>query len=153
MRNDSILIGRLSKDPECKKTNSGTSYLPFTLIVERDVKKNGKKEVDPIPCIAWRKTAELMEQYLKQGSLIDVSGRIQTRSYTHNGQRRFAVEVVIENFHILESKAVTDQRAARRNSGTTKTNQADPYYQENGSYDPFGFGEEPLEISDEDIPF
>ncbi|MBO0474864.1 single-stranded DNA-binding protein [Enterococcus ureasiticus] len=151
MRNDSILIGRLSKDPACKKTNSGTRYLQFTLIVERDFKKNGKKEVDTIPCIAWRKTAELMEQYLKKGSLIDVSGRIQTRSYSQNGQRKFVVEVIAERFHILESKAVTDQRAAKRNGG--ETDQADLYYQENGSYDPFGFGEEPIEISDEDIPF
>lgn len=151
MRNDSILIGRLSKDPKCKKTKSGISYLKFILIVERDFKKNGKKEVDPIPCIAWRETAELMAQYLKKGSLIDISGRIQTRSYDQNGQRKFIVEVIAEKFHILESKAVTDQRAAKRTAG--KTDQSEPCFQENGSYDPFGIGEEPIEISDEDIPF
>ena len=152
MRNSTILVGRLSKDPKVKKTNSGTSYLQFTLIVERDYKKNGKKEIDPIPCIAWREKAESMEKYLRRGSLIDISGKLQTRTYTKGNQRVFVVELIAEDYHILESKAVTDQRAARR-AAQENGNQNVPYETESGSYDPFGFGEEPIEITDNDVPF
>lgn len=148
MRNSNILVGRLSKDPQVKKTNSGLSYLQFTLIVERDRKKDGKKVADPIPCVAWRKTAELMGDFLKKGSLIDVSGKLQTRMYKKDNQRHFVVEVIVDDFHILEPRSVTDQRAANR----MKQEKA-PYEQETGTYDPYGMSEELLEINDEDVPF
>lgn len=148
MRNSTILVGRLSKDPLVKKTKSGLSYLQFTLIVERDKKKDGKKVADPIPCVAWRKTADLMGDFLRKGSLIDVSGKLQTRMYTKENQRHFVVEVIVDDFHILESKFVTDQRAAKR----ANQEQA-PYEQETGTYDPYDMGEGLLEINDEDVPF
>lgn len=148
MRNNSILVGRLSRDPNLRKTAKGTSYLYFTLISERDYKKDGKKENDGIPCIAWRKTAEAMDKYLKKGALIDVSGRLQSRIYTKEGQRHFVVELLVEDFHILESRAVIEQRATNRNNPAKL-----PYEEENGSYDPFGMGEDILEINDDDVPF
>lgn len=148
MRNNSILVGRLSKDPSLQKTANGISYLHVTLISERDYKKNGKKEVDGIPCVVWRKTAELMVNYLNKGTLIDVSGRLQSRIYTKEGQRHFVVELLVEDFHILESRSVIEQRAATRNNPSKL-----PYEEENGSYDPFGMGEDILEINDDDVPF
>jgi len=94
------LIGRLTRDPELRYTQSSTAVCNFTLAVDRRKKDDGADFVD---CVAWAKTAELVSQYLGKGRLCAVSGRIQVRSYeATDGGKRKAVEVVVENVQFLD---------------------------------------------------
>lgn len=106
MINNVTLTGRLTKDVELKYTPSGVPVASLTLAVNRTfANEKGEKESDFLFCVAWRKTAETMANYLKKGSLIGITGRLQTRSYEDGGgKRQFVTEVVIENFTFLESK-------------------------------------------------
>ena len=95
MINRVVLVGRLTRDPELRKTQSGTSVCSFTMAVGRRVSTQGQPDADFINCVAWNKTADLMTQYLHKGSLIGLEGRIQTRSYDNQqGQRVYVTEVV-----------------------------------------------------------
>lgn len=103
--NKVILIGRLTKDADLRATTSGTAVASFTLAVDRPFKaQDGKKEVDFINCIAWRKQAENVSKYVHKGSLIAVEGRLQVRKYEKDGQPRWITEVVADNITFLESK-------------------------------------------------
>jgi len=103
--NRTILVGRITKDIELKSTQSNISFVNFTLAVNRQfTSQNGEQEVDFIQCIAWRKQAENMAQYLHKGSLIGVEGRIQTRTYEVDNGTRYITEVVCDNVQFLESK-------------------------------------------------
>lgn len=107
MLNKAILIGRLTRDPELKYLQNGTAVASFTLAVDRTFKnKDGEKEADFIPVVAWRKTAELCGKYLAKGSQAAISGRIQTRSYDANdGSKRYVTEVVADEVQFIGSKA------------------------------------------------
>ena len=89
MINNVVLVGRLTKDPYLLYTSSGTAVATFTLAVNRNFSsQNGEKETDFINCVIWRKSAEILANYAKKGSLIGVTGRIQTRNYENQqGQR------------------------------------------------------------------
>ncbi|WP_297567068.1 single-stranded DNA-binding protein [uncultured Faecalibaculum sp.] len=105
MVNSVVLIGRLTKDPELRTTGSGTPVVSFTLAVNRRFKSQGQPDADFINCVAWNKTAETMARYLHKGSLIAITGRIQTRNYENQqGQRVYVTEVVADSFDFLESK-------------------------------------------------
>ena len=105
MINRVVLVGRLTRDPELRKTQSGTSVCSFTMAVGRRVSTQGQPDADFINCVAWNKTADLMTQYLHKGSLIGLEGRIQTRSYDNQqGQRVYVTEVVAESVQFLEPK-------------------------------------------------
>ena len=81
MINRVVLVGRLTRDPELRKTNSGASVVSFTVACDRRFKTQGQPDADFISCVAWNKVADLMAQYLHKGSLVGVEGRIQTRNY------------------------------------------------------------------------
>ena len=104
--NKVILMGRLTKDPELRRTNtSGIPVVSFTLAVDRRFKsQNGERETDFISLIAWRQQAEFVAKYLHQGSKICVVGTLQTRSYEKNGEKRYVTEVVVEEVYFAESK-------------------------------------------------
>src|SRR5690625_753919 len=106
MINRVTLVGRLTRDPELRYTQSGVAVVNFTLAVNRNFKnKDGEYEADFINCQAWRRTAEVAAEYLKKGSLTGVDGRIQTRSYENDeGNRIFVTEVVAESVQFLESR-------------------------------------------------
>ena len=105
MINRIILTGRLTRDLELRRTQSGTSVVSFTLAVDRNFKKEGKPEADFIDCVAWNRQADTMAQYLHRGSLIGVDGRLQTRNYENQqGQRVYITEVLVESFAFLESR-------------------------------------------------
>ena len=106
MLNKVILMGRLTKDPELRATQSGVSVVSFTLAVERDFAKPGKqKETDFINIIAWRGTAEFVSKYFTKGQLVAVSGRLQVRSWDDtSGQKRYATDVVADEVFFAESK-------------------------------------------------
>ncbi|WP_348688262.1 single-stranded DNA-binding protein [uncultured Dubosiella sp.] len=105
MMNSVNLIGRLTKDPEIRMTQSGTKNCSFTLAVNRMVKQEGYPDADFINCVAWNKTAELMAQYLHKGSQIGVEGRIQTRNYENKqGTRVYVTEILVNSIQFLGSK-------------------------------------------------
>ena len=106
MLNTATLMGRLTRDPELRQTQSGTPVASFSLAVERDLKnQDGQKETDFLDIVAWNKTAEFVSQYFRKGQLVAVSGRIQARTWTdNNGNNRKAVEIVADRAYFAESK-------------------------------------------------
>jgi single-strand DNA-binding protein len=106
MINSIVLIGRLTKDPELRRTTNDIPVATFTLAVNRPFSNpNGEKEVDFIQCVVWRKQAENVEQYVFKGSLVGVEGRIQTRNYENaEGKTVYITEVVANSVTFLDSK-------------------------------------------------
>ena len=103
--NHVMLIGRLTKDPEIRHTQSGTLVGSFTLAVDRRVAKDKPKEADFIPCVVWSKTAEVVANYCKKGKQVAVEGRMQVRSYdAKDGTKRYVTEVVVNDLQLLGSK-------------------------------------------------
>ena len=107
--NNVVLVGRLTKDPDLRYTSSGTAVATFTLAVNRNfTSQNGNREADFINCVIWRKSAETLANYARKGTLLGVTGRIQTRSYDNQqGQRVYVTEVVAENFQIILAEVIT----------------------------------------------
>ena len=96
--NKSILVGRLSADPEMRKTESGISVCRFTIAVQEDYKnKDGSRDVDFIQCKAWRSTADFVVKYFKKGSRIAVSGKIKSDNYDKNGEKRTFTYVKVDS--------------------------------------------------------
>lgn len=121
MLNKVILIGRITKDPELRKTQSGASVVSFTLACNRRNKQEGQPDADFINCVVWNKVAEAVEQHVTKGELLGISGRIQTRNYDdRNGRRVYVTEVLCDSVQFLESKkASTEQAVANTQSYNT----------------------------------
>lgn len=135
MLNRTILIGRLTRDPELRYTPSGVAVTQLTLAVDRPFKKeDGERETDFIPIVAWRQLAETCANYLKKGRLTAVEGRIQVRRYLPNNSEKYVyvTEVIADNIRFLESPKEGGNTPAR---------------------DPFKDDGLPIDISDEDLPF
>ena len=109
MLNKIILMGRLTRDPELRRTNSGTAVASFSLAVDRDFKaQNGEKETDFIDIVAWRNTAEFVSKYFSKGRMAVVEGRLQIRDRTDkDGSKRRTAEVVADNVYFGDSKKET----------------------------------------------
>lgn len=102
MLNRIIIMGRLTKEPELRRTQTGKAVTSFTLAVDRDFAKD---EVDFIDCVAWGNTAEFVAKYLRKGRAAVVSGRLQMRGWTDkNGNKRISAEVIAENVYFADSK-------------------------------------------------
>ena len=100
--NHVTLIGRLTKDPEVRYTQSGTPVGTFTLAVDRRVQKDKPKEADFIPCVVWGKTAEVVGNWCKKGKQVGIEGRIQVRSYdAKDSSKRYVTEVIVSNLELL----------------------------------------------------
>ena len=107
MLNHIVIMGRLTRDPELRRTGSGIAVASFTVAVDRDFggRDGGEKETDFIDCVAWRQTGEFVSKYFTKGSMIVVSGRLQIRSWTDkDGNKRRTAEVVADNVYFGESK-------------------------------------------------
>lgn len=105
MLNKCFLLGRMTKDPEIRRTNGGAAVTSFTLAVDRDFKTNGEKETDFIDVVAWRNTAEFVSKYFSKGRMAIVEGRLQIRDWTDkNGNKRRTAEVVADNVYFGDSK-------------------------------------------------
>lgn len=102
--NKVIMIGRLTKDPELRYTNSGKAVANYTLAVDRDYKKEGQPDADFIRCVAYDKGGEFAGKYLKKGTKIAIVGHIQTGSHEKNGQKVFTTDVIVEHHEFCESK-------------------------------------------------
>ena len=104
--NHITIMGRLTKNPELRRTPAGVAVTSFTLAVDRDFKeKSGEKETDFIECVAWRNTAEFVEKYFSKGRVAVVSGRLQMRKWTDkDGNKRTSAEIVADNVYFGDSK-------------------------------------------------
>ena len=102
MINQVTLVGRLTKDPDLKVTPEGVYLCNITLAVNRQYRnQKGEVDTDFVHCTLWRKTAENTSTFCKKGSLIGITGRIQTRSYDQQGKRMYVTEVVAENVRFI----------------------------------------------------
>lgn len=106
MLNRIIIMGRMTKDPEVRRTGSGTAVTSFTLAVERDFKgQNGERETDFIDCVAWKGTAEFVGKYFGKGRMVAVEGRLQLRDWQdNNGNKRRSAEVMADSVYFADSK-------------------------------------------------
>ena len=138
MLNRITIMGRLTRDPELKKTQAGLSVTSFTLAVDRDFKgEDGQKEVDFIDVVAWRQTAEFVCKYLTKGRMAVADGRLQLRDWTdRDGNKRRSAEVVASSVYFADSKR--DQGDATQGRG--------------GYRDEPVRGFEPID-DDDDLPF
>ncbi|PAE17263.1 single-stranded DNA-binding protein [Virgibacillus sp. 7505] len=149
MLNRVVLAGRLVRDPELKYTPNGVAVANFTLAVNRPFKsQSGESEADFINCVVWRKPAENLANYMSKGSLVGVDGRVQTRSFDNQeGKKVYVTEIVADSVQFLESKGGSNTQSNNQSyNGGGQANQ-----QQNN--DPFKDKGEPIDISDDDLPF
>ena len=157
MINRVILVGRLTKDVEVSKTQSGLSVANFTVACDRRGSRNqeGGQQADFINCTAWRQSADFLGQYAKKGAMIGVEGRIQTDSYERDGQRVYTTKVNCDSVQLLESRSQSEARA--QNSSSYQNDYQPSYEQPAASTDEISsddFGSESgLDISSDDLPF
>lgn len=150
MINNVTLVGRITKEIDLKYTASGKAVATFTLAVNRKFKnQDGNREADFINCVIWGKTAETLANYAHKGTLLGVTGRIQTRNYENQqGQRVYVTEVVAENFQLLESRSANEQRQqGDSNAGQSSQGNTNNFNRDN---DPFSGSS--IDIGD-DLPF
>ena len=113
MLNHIVIMGRLGKDPELRRTQSGVAVATFNVAVDRDFKDKatGQRATDWITCVAWRSTAEFVEKYFSKGSQVLVAGRLQMRDWTDkDGNKRISAEVQAENVYFAGTKTEGGQR-------------------------------------------
>ncbi|MBF7112611.1 single-stranded DNA-binding protein [Pediococcus pentosaceus] len=157
MINRTVLVGRLTRDPELKYTNSGRAVASFNIAVNRQfTNSQGEREADFINCVIWNKTAENFCNFTRKGSLVGIDGRIQTRSYENQqGTRVYVTEVVAENFSLLESKNSSQNEQFEQNR--PQNNGQNYQNKQNGQSSPSRNPNDPFnsmpDIKDDDLPF
>ena len=127
--NKVILMGRLTRDPDIRYSQSDNqiAVARFTIAVDRRFKRDGDQSADFISCVAFGRTADFFDKYIKQGTKVCVEGRIQTGSYTRqDGQKVYTTDVVVENAEFAESRAASSGNAG----GYQQAPQAAPSYQQ-----------------------
>ena len=115
MLNHIVIMGRLTRDPEIRRTGTGIAVASFSVAVDRDFggRDGGERETDFIDCVAWRQTGEFVSKYFTKGSMIVVSGRLQIRGWTDkDGNKRRSAEVVADNVYFGESKRSAEGNSA-----------------------------------------
>ena len=120
MLNHIVIMGRLTRDPELRRTGSGIAVTSFSVAVDRDFsnKESGERETDFIDCVAWRSTGEFVAKYFQKGSMAVVSGRLQMRSWTDkDGNKRRTAEIVADNVYFGSSKRDESSNNGSYNGG------------------------------------
>ena len=113
MLNRALLVGRLTRDPELRRTGSGKAVTSFNLAVERNFKSDDQ-EADFINCVCWGKIAENTERYCSKGSMVSVDGRIQTRNYDNSqGQKVYVTEVIADSVQFISTRNNNTATAAQ----------------------------------------
>ena len=146
MINKVILVGRITKEVELRKTSTGISTVSFTLACNRKFsnQENGQ-DADFINCVAWRQSADFMANYVKKGALLGVEGRIQTRNYKDQSDRTvYVTEVVCDSVQILEQKKDTQAPKVEARTNTYEVEEQSPYGV---------FGNDTINIQNDDLPF
>ncbi|MGT2910300.1 single-stranded DNA-binding protein [Streptococcus cameli] len=165
MINNVVLVGRMTRDAELRYTPNNVAVATFTLAVNRNRKnQNGEREADFINCVIWNQPAENLSNWAKKGALIGITGRIQTRNYENQqGQRVYVTEIVADNFQMLESRATREGGAggsysqpsggyAGGSTGGFQSQSSQPQTP-NFAREESPFGGNPMDISDDDLPF
>ena|SRR5690625_1620249 len=165
MINRVVLVGRLTRDPDLRYTPNGVAVANFTLAVNRPfTNQQGDRDADFINCVAWRRQAENLANYMKKGNQIGVDGRLQSRSYEDkDGKMVYVTEVVADSVQFLEPRSSAQgqgQEASGLHQGQFQQGQRQqqapqpprPAQQEQSS-DVFKSEGEPIDISDDDLPF
>ncbi|WP_444965295.1 single-stranded DNA-binding protein [Pediococcus pentosaceus] len=157
MINRTVLVGRLTNDPELKYTGNDVAVATFTVAVNRQfTNPQGEREADFIRCQMWRKAAENFCNFTHKGSLVGIDGRIQTRSYDNQqGTRVFVTEVVAEKFSLLESKnsSQNEQFEQNRPQNNGQNYQNKQNGQSSPSRNPNDLFSSAPQINDDDLPF
>ena len=151
MINRTILVGRLTKDPELRYTSSNLAVVKFTLAVNRTFAgPSGEREADFIQCVVWRKQAENLARFVRKGSLIGVEGRIQTGSYDDkDGIRKYTTEVVCDSVQFLEPKNQNTESSNEYGAQEYQRN-----YQKNDYQKPKKQESTPtIDVAEDDLPF
>ena len=133
MLNHIVIMGRLVRDPELRRTGSGIAVASFTLAVDRDFgpKDGGEKETDFIDCVAWRNTGEFVSKYFTKGRMAVVSGRLQIRKWQNKeGENRYSTEVVADNVYFGDSK----KDGAADTTATPANNYVPPVQPDSGDF-------------------
>jgi len=153
MINSVVLVGRLTKDIELRKTQSGLSVASFTIACDRrlsqEQKNNNEQSADFINCVAWRGSADFLGKYAHKGDTVGVEGRIQTRNYDRDGQRVYVTEVLANSVNLLHSKqtAQSQEQASYEPQPTQATQEQKP--QQMSDFDCLPN----VEVSSDDLPF
>ena len=149
--NNVCLVGRLTRDPELRTTNTGISTSTFSLAVDGRPSANGEPHTDFINIVVWRNQAENVCKYCTKGSMVAVIGRITSRSYdAQDGTKRYVTEVVADNVRFLSSKGASADNSVNYNMNNAGESSSTPA---NLEEDPFkDFGSEVV-LSDDDLPF
>lgn len=168
MINRTVIVGRLVVDPELRFTPSGIASCKFRVAVNRPFKNEGEQQADFISCVAWRKQAENLANFMKKGSLIGLEGRIQTGSYEgQEGKRVYTTDVVADSIQFLEprnstgsSHGMTDYQSSTNTSGQQQGSSQGQYGSNNNQQnytrvdeEPFANSKGPIEVSESDLPF
>lgn len=153
MINSVVLVGRLTKDIELRKTQSGLSVASFTVACDRrlsqEQKNNNEQSADFINCVAWRGSADFLGSYAHKGDTVGVDGRIQTRSYDRDGQRVYITEVLANSVNLLHSKQTvqSQEQASYEPQPTQAIQEPKPQQMSDFDYLPN------VDVSPDDLPF
>ena len=146
MLNRIVIMGRLTRDPELRRTGSGIAVTSFTVAVDRDFapKDGGERETDFIDCVAWRGTGEFVDKYFSKGSMAVVSGRLQIRQWTDKeGNKRRSAEILADNVYFGGSKKKSESNESEQASG--------------GNEDAYSYAPQPefaeMDDDDDQLPF
>ena len=138
MINRVVLVGRMTRDPELRRTQNGSAVASFTLAMNRPKRNDEEQQADYISCVVWNKVAENVDKYCSKGSLVGVEGRLRSRSYDNaQGQRVYVTEVVCDSVQFLETKSKDQYQQPTQNQ------QQDSFMNENP----------PFNIMEDDIQF
>ncbi len=145
MINRVVLVGRLTRDPELRRTNSGTSVCSFTVAIDnRGKNPDGTKSTSFIPCTAFQQSADNMSKFVRKGSLVGIEGRLNQRSYTRqDGSKASVLEVLCDSVQFLEPKS------ANANAGDNTVSFTD----DNAPAEEEGKNLDQVNITDDDLPF
>ena len=152
MLNHIVIMGRLTRDPELRYTQSQTPVASFTLAVDRDFggRDGGEKQTDFIDCVAWRSTAEFVSKYFQKGSMAVVSGRLQIRDWTdREGGKRRSAEVVVDNIYFGESRRRDSSEGSSYDSRSSYSSYEAPRSASPAPSSPFS----DLDDGDGELPF
>ena len=153
MINSVVLVGRLTKDIELRKTQSGLSVASFTVACDRrlsqEQRNNNEQSADFINCVAWRGSANFLGKYARKGDTVGVEGKIQTRNYDRDGQRVYVTEVLANSVNLLHSKQTVQpqEQASYESQPTQATQEPKPQQMSDFDYLPN------VEVSSDDLPF
>ena len=159
MINRVVLVGRLVRDPELRRSPSGVSVVNFTIAVDnRFAKQDSPNKTDFIPCVVFNKTAEIAAQYARKGTLVGVEGRISTRNYENNeGKKVYVTEVTVDSFQLLSSKNSNETAGGYPSNNTGYTPDVDTGFSsgfsQNNTSSFNDFGSNGIDVTDDELPF